>query len=216
MTDAQASPTILAKLKDARTLGDVYAIDFPHVVGLISDVDAFTDLPDFTPRVYGRAEKDAVIWDREPSPAVREATGLIDAFEASAGHTVPQRWDMDVIRAQNVANTSIICSLHMDGPHEPRMRVYFAASEKPTWVVPHAAIRDILRENAGHILYHPIDGGYLESLQMASQNLEDHFRCAARRVPANTLMVMSGVTFHFRDQSVSNQRAFVRARGFNA
>lgn len=206
--------SLLSRLDSVQTLGEVYALPFPHVIGRLSNVAHFASLAVKSPRILGRLEDQSIAW-RSPVPAQAcEATSLIERFERSAVQKDGQRWDLDMTVAHADIDAGVITSVHMSGAHMPKMRVYMAASDQPTWVVPHSAVTHILTQHAPHILEQRVDGDFLQDLTFAAVQFERQFRMAARRVPANAVSLMTGISFHFRDANVRPNRTFLRVRGY--
>ena len=208
----------LSRLHAAATLRDVYSIEFPLVIAPLDSADDFSGFryeSDDLFRTRGEENTERTIeWDRIIPPAITPVLQSAHMFEQEFSISARQKWDADIHGPLDAYNHGITQSVHVDGAHIPKMRVYFASNKNPTSVVSHEDSLRLYERYAPSLLDRPMDSEFLQDFMMANMDLSDHFRRIASRVPENHLCAMTGVTQHFRAPVIEDSRVFFRARVF--
>jgi hypothetical protein len=214
---AQTHADIVSALERARVFGDIYRTPLPRILSPLPRPDIFAR---YAPEngaeqanANGRMRPDGKMdWD-----FYRLDHHLLDAVDqvrfAEKGTYTKQ---FNVTARRQVAERLDPDRLHPDSIYNPSMRVYMCASESPTLAVSHADTLAILSNHAPRLLDLAIDEDNIGDFMATARCLAPVFGEAAKPLPANTVAVMAGGTFHMRPDDTAKGRVFLRAHAFAA
>lgn len=230
----------ITQLYEAKTFGDLFALDFPYVVGRLKNVDAFSNCVNPLELEYVHEDLEKI---EECSGEQRADAGqriprhlrignraflepvsmIVDHEEKTSDNNISENWHLYVqgFRFQS-GRGATTTALHVDRL-KPRERLYLCPNNKPTFVVPHQAMLEILSAseisgllNAQLNDHESINeiSRYIGVDDYKGSNIRKRFRKAAIQIEPNTVTVALSMTPHHRDQGLDTTRVFLRAYAY--
>ena len=214
---------IVAALKDAKTLRDIYRLPFPAVAPILHDDDTLNDFTASSGR--GSFRTDTIIdangieindskFPQEPT--LHDAIHTVTDFDTVSGKNLSNRKIEFELRDPNVSgNHMAVQRPHCDGVVMPRMRIGFYATARPTFIVAHDAMTQLLNTTSPRLLDTPFDDpSFYRDFAENCMDLSGAFIRAAQPMREREYTMLTGVTPHFMPSGPVGDRRFLRTRAY--